>query len=165
MNKKTEKDHRVKSSHFTWKELIITYGILSVLAAGQWLIYAEYMELTVMPAEYIFGMAGYWAIVAGVFALVTYAPHLGRISCNLLHQLHKFETIFTLLLGIRKGSNKLNNISIVLFGLQFSHINAPLPIVVLFLLSTSILFTKNIYLVNSPSPKMSKHQSSILAKQ
>lgn len=65
-------DPRVKKSHFAWKEFVITYAVLSVLSAGQWMIYAEYMEFAPMPIEYIFGMTGYWAIVAGIFAWITH---------------------------------------------------------------------------------------------
>jgi signal transduction histidine kinase len=72
MKKQNKNDPRVKKSHFAWKEFLITYAVLSVLSAGQWMIYAEYMEFTTMPLEYIFGMAGYWALVSAAFAWVTH---------------------------------------------------------------------------------------------
>jgi signal transduction histidine kinase len=72
MKKEKSGDPRIKTSHFAWKEFLFTYAVLSVLSAGQWMIYAEYMEFTAMPFEYIFGMAGYWAIVAGVFVWITH---------------------------------------------------------------------------------------------
>jgi signal transduction histidine kinase len=69
--KQTPQDPRVKRRHFTWRDTVITYFILLTLATGQFLIYAEYMTFREMPPEYIFGMLGYWAIVTGVFCLVT----------------------------------------------------------------------------------------------
>jgi len=65
-------DARVRSSHFAWKEFVFTFAVLSVLSAGQWLIYAEYVDFATMPVQYILGMAGYWAIVSGVFAMLTH---------------------------------------------------------------------------------------------
>lgn len=75
MTKKTkvEMDPRVRTRHFSWKAALLTYAVLSVLSAGQWMIYAEYMDFTTMPAAYIFGMMGYWAIVSGVFTLVIHS--------------------------------------------------------------------------------------------
>jgi signal transduction histidine kinase len=70
--RKPEHDARIRTNHFSWREFLITYFVLSVLSAGQWLIYAEYMDFTTMPAEYIFGMLGYWALVAGGFSLITH---------------------------------------------------------------------------------------------
>lgn len=72
-DEKNRSDPRVKTSHFAWKEFLITYVVLSILSAGQWMIYAEYMDFTTMPIEYIFGMMGYWAIVSGVFAFLTHS--------------------------------------------------------------------------------------------
>ena len=92
--RKRPADDRIKKKRSSWKAFLVTYLILAVLSAGQWLIYAEFMGFTAMPVEllssgqwlafaermnfsavpieYFFGMAGYWAIVAGVFSLVTY---------------------------------------------------------------------------------------------
>ena len=72
MKKKEQVDNRIKKRHFSWRTFLVTFLVLSVLSAGQWLIYAEYMDFTAMPAEYIFGMVGYWALVAGAFSLVTH---------------------------------------------------------------------------------------------
>lgn len=69
--KQVEADIRVKARHFTRLEYALTYFILLTLAAGQWMIYNEYVHLGNMPLEYIFGMLGYWAIVTGVFVLIT----------------------------------------------------------------------------------------------
>lgn len=66
------RDERVKSTHFSIKGYLITYFVLLVLSAGQWLIYSEYIEFDTMPAEYIFGMLGYWALVSAVFILITH---------------------------------------------------------------------------------------------
>ncbi len=69
--KQLEKDGRVKSKHFSWKEYVLVYFVLLTLAAGQWMIYNEYVHFGSMPPEYIWGMLGYWAIVTAVFCLVT----------------------------------------------------------------------------------------------
>ena len=65
-------DERVKSTHFSAKAYFITYFVLLVLSAGQWLIYSEYIDFGTMPAEYIFGMLGYWALVTAAFTLITH---------------------------------------------------------------------------------------------
>jgi signal transduction histidine kinase len=67
--KQIEKDPRVKRRKDSWKGYILTYVILLTLAAGQFMIYAEYMSFQTMPPEYIFGMLGYWAIVTAVLIL------------------------------------------------------------------------------------------------
>jgi len=74
MKKRTERpDKRVKATHFSMKAYLITYSVLLVLSAGQWLIYAEYINFGTMPIEYIFGMLGYWAIVTASFTLITHS--------------------------------------------------------------------------------------------
>jgi len=70
--KKERHDERVKSTHFSIKAYLITYFILLVLSAGQWLIYSEYIDFGTMPIEYIFGMLGYWALVSAAFTLITH---------------------------------------------------------------------------------------------
>lgn len=69
--KKSQGDPRVKTARFSWKEYAGMYFILLSLAAGQWLIYAEYMDFTSMPFEYIMGMLGYWALVTAAFCFIT----------------------------------------------------------------------------------------------
>lgn len=69
--KRLEADARVKARHFTWMEYALTYFVLLTLSAGQWMIYNEYVPFKRMPPEFIWGMLGYWAIVTGVFCLVT----------------------------------------------------------------------------------------------
>lgn len=69
--KPVETDSRVKARHFTWYEYVLTYFILLVLAAGQWMIYNEYVYFGHMPPEYIWGMLGYWAIVTAIFCIIT----------------------------------------------------------------------------------------------
>jgi signal transduction histidine kinase len=70
VKQRDEKDERIKAKHFSWRGYLLTYLILLSLAAGQWLIYAEYMDFEQMPVEYIFGMLGYWALVtAGYLAI------------------------------------------------------------------------------------------------
>jgi signal transduction histidine kinase len=68
--KQIEADSRIKSRHFTWREVALIYFILLTLSAGQWMIYHEYVGFGNFPAEYIWGMLGYWAIVAAVFCLI-----------------------------------------------------------------------------------------------
>jgi signal transduction histidine kinase len=69
--KQIEKDDRVKARHFTWREVALTYFILLVLSAGQWMIYHEYVDFGNFPPEYIFGMLGYWLLVTAAFCIVT----------------------------------------------------------------------------------------------
>ncbi|WP_333651661.1 HAMP domain-containing sensor histidine kinase [Lacrimispora sp.] len=74
MKKNKERpDERVKSIHFSIKAYLITYFVLLVLSAGQWLIYAEYIDFGTMPIEYIFGMLGYWGLVSASFILITHS--------------------------------------------------------------------------------------------
>lgn len=70
--RREETDDRVKVNHISWREYFITYFVLLVLSAGQWMIYAEYLHLDQLPAEYIFGMLGYWALVCTAFVMVTH---------------------------------------------------------------------------------------------
>ena len=73
MRKKIEwPDERVKSTHFSIKAYLVTYFVLLVLSAGQWLIYSEYIDFGTMPGEYIFGMLGYWGLVSATFILITH---------------------------------------------------------------------------------------------
>ncbi len=69
--KRLNKDDRVKSRHFSWSGYGLTYFVLLTLSAGQGMIYAEYMDFDKMPPEYIWGMLGYWAIVSGIFCIIT----------------------------------------------------------------------------------------------
>lgn len=70
-HKNSESDKRINTKHFSVKVFILTYFILSVLTAGQALIYNSYVRADPVPVQYIFGMMGYWAIVTTIFALVT----------------------------------------------------------------------------------------------
>jgi len=70
-NKRVERDERIKTKHFSWREYAVTFTMLLVLSAGQGMIYAEYMDFDTMPPEYIFGMLGYWALVSAGFCFVT----------------------------------------------------------------------------------------------
>lgn len=71
-NNRERRDERVKSTHFSIKGYLVTYFVLLTLSAGQWLIYAEYINFGTMPIEYIFGMLGYWALVSAAFILITH---------------------------------------------------------------------------------------------
>ncbi|WP_368489046.1 ATP-binding protein [Clostridium sp. BJN0013] len=66
-----EKDNRVNTKHISARGFVLTYFILSVLAAGQAMIYSAYVYMEAVPIEYIFGMMGYWAIVTLIFCLIT----------------------------------------------------------------------------------------------
>lgn len=69
--KQIERDSRIKAGHFTWREVLVTYFVLLVLSAGQWMIYHEYVDFGNFPPEYIFGMLGYWLLVTAAFCFVT----------------------------------------------------------------------------------------------
>jgi len=69
--KNKEKDNRVNTKHISVMGFIWTYFILSVLTAGQAMIYSSYVRMESIPWNYIFGIMGYWAIVALIFCLVT----------------------------------------------------------------------------------------------
>lgn len=69
MRKKQE--NRIRSQHFSWKEFLWTFIVLSTLTAGQALIYDAYISVKNVPSQYIFGITGYWIIVALIFCLVT----------------------------------------------------------------------------------------------
>lgn len=71
MRKKQDKKVRLKSQNFSWKEFLWTFIILSILTAGQAMIYDAYIPIENVPSQYIFGIAGYWIIVAFIFCLVT----------------------------------------------------------------------------------------------
>lgn len=65
-------DIRVKRKILSWKSALITFAILLVLAAGQAMITNAFpLEYEYAPIGYIFGMIGYWAIVAAVFSIHT----------------------------------------------------------------------------------------------
>lgn len=64
-------DPRIKAKHMSWVEYSLTFFVLSVLSAGQVMILMAYIGETYMPMGFIFGMIGYWAIVAFVFNLIT----------------------------------------------------------------------------------------------
>lgn len=69
MNNK--RDMRIKSPLFSWKEFLGTFLLLSILTAGQALIYNAYLPIEFVPWHYIFGISGYWLIVSLIFCLVT----------------------------------------------------------------------------------------------
>ena len=70
--KQVEEDVRIKKKRYFWREYALTYFILLVLSAGQWMIYNEYEYFGNMPTDFIFGMLGYWALVSAVFSLITH---------------------------------------------------------------------------------------------
>ena len=80
MKKRTVRDERVKASHVSLKEYLITYFVLLTLSAGQAMIYAEYMGFDNMPPEYIFGMLGYWALVSAAFTIITHLQIRNRFD-------------------------------------------------------------------------------------
>ncbi|AIQ73635.1 HAMP domain-containing sensor histidine kinase [Paenibacillus sp. FSL R5-0636] len=71
MSKRQEQHARFKSKRFSWKEFLWTFIVLSTLTAGQALIYDAYISVERVPTQYIFGITGYWIIVAFIFCLVT----------------------------------------------------------------------------------------------
>lgn len=70
-HKNKEKDNRVNTKHIFVMGFIWTYFILSVLTAGQAMIYSSYVRAEKIPWGYIFGIMGYWAIITLIFCLVT----------------------------------------------------------------------------------------------
>lgn len=58
MRKKQDKKVRLKSQNFSWKEFLWTFIILSILTAGQAMIYDAYIPIENVPSQYIFGIAG-----------------------------------------------------------------------------------------------------------
>jgi signal transduction histidine kinase len=71
MRKIKKEKLRLKSQHFSWKEFFWTFIVLSTLTAGQALIYDAYLSVENVPPQYIFGITGYWIIVALIFCLFT----------------------------------------------------------------------------------------------
>ncbi len=70
----TEYDNRIKKKVLLWKEFLITFFILSVLSAGQAMILSAFvLDFENVPPGFIFGMVGYWAIVAAIFSIVNHA--------------------------------------------------------------------------------------------
>lgn len=86
--KQFQKDVRIKASHFTWFHFVMTYLILLVLAAGQWMVYHAYTHFSSMPPEFVWGMHGYWAIVTGIFCLVTARQKINKFD-KPMHKLSK----------------------------------------------------------------------------
>lgn len=74
MKRKAEElDLRIKKKHTNWFEYSITFFVLSVLSAGQAMIFMSFIGGEDMPIGFVLGMIGYWAIVALIFTLVTNA--------------------------------------------------------------------------------------------
>lgn len=70
--KPDEMDPRIKARHMNWLEYSITFFVLSVLSAGQAMIFMEFVRGEAnVPFGFIMGMIGYWAIVALIFNLIT----------------------------------------------------------------------------------------------
>ncbi|WP_019913796.1 HAMP domain-containing sensor histidine kinase [Paenibacillus sp. HW567] len=71
MSKLERKKTQMRSKRFSWKEFMWIYIVLSVLTAGQAMIYEAYVPARSVPTPYIFGMLGYWTIVTAIFCLIT----------------------------------------------------------------------------------------------
>lgn len=68
---KQELKTRIRSQQISWKEFLWTYIVLSILTAGQAMIYDSYIPTETVPTGYIFGISGYWIIVSLIFCFVT----------------------------------------------------------------------------------------------
>lgn len=68
-----KKDPRIKKVRNMRLAYGATYFVLLVLSAGQWMIYNEYVGFGSLPFAFIAGMLGYWAIVSGIFILLTHS--------------------------------------------------------------------------------------------
>ena len=64
-------DPRIKSRGVRGTYGLISYIILLVLAFGQWVIGARYIDFDNMPVGYIIGIFCYWALVAVAFTAFT----------------------------------------------------------------------------------------------
>lgn len=69
-HKNIEKDNRVNAKHFPVIIFILMYFTLSVVSAGQAILYSIYIRRESIAIEYILGSLGYWAIVTLIFSLV-----------------------------------------------------------------------------------------------
>lgn len=67
----TEMDPRVKRRSFSWLRFFGVFVILMSLAIGQSLILANYFDSSIIPPEMLNLLIVYWAIVAGVYSLLT----------------------------------------------------------------------------------------------
>ncbi|MDR0840696.1 MAG: HAMP domain-containing histidine kinase [Christensenellaceae bacterium] len=65
-----EKDSRIKAKRPLWRGIILTFSVLVVLSAGQYLILAEYVDLKMIPIDFALGMSGYWALVSIAFIFI-----------------------------------------------------------------------------------------------
>ncbi|WP_028401952.1 HAMP domain-containing sensor histidine kinase [Ectobacillus panaciterrae] len=70
-HKKKEKDRRINTTRFSFRQFVWTYFLLTVLTAGQAMIYSSYVHPEKVPMGYVWGICGYWVIVTLIFCLVT----------------------------------------------------------------------------------------------
>lgn len=69
--KRYDRDPRVKRRSFSWLRFLGVFAILMLLAIGQSLMLANYFDSSSIPPKMLNVMIFYWAIVAGVYSLVS----------------------------------------------------------------------------------------------
>lgn len=68
----SEDDIRINAKHYSVRQFLLIYVVLSVLTIGQAMILLATLNLHIMvPFGYVWGMLGYWAIVSLIFCLVS----------------------------------------------------------------------------------------------
>lgn len=70
-NKKSKDDPRVTRKGVTIRSFLIVFFILLLLAIGQSFIIVIYFDYTIIPPLLLGALIIYWAIVAGIFSLLT----------------------------------------------------------------------------------------------
>lgn len=74
MNKKKrdiERDARINKRHFSIKGFLWIYSALSILTAGQAIIFNAFLDIHAFPRAYILSMLAYWAIISLIFCLIS----------------------------------------------------------------------------------------------
>ena len=66
-----DRDPRIKVTGPKGRYGVISYIIILLLAFGQWLLGARYIDINSMPIGYIIGIFVYWALVATAFTVAT----------------------------------------------------------------------------------------------
>lgn len=70
-SKKQDRDPRVKRRSFSWTRFLVVFCILMMLAIGQSLMLANYLDSQIIPPEMLNLLIVYWALVAGGYSLLT----------------------------------------------------------------------------------------------
>lgn len=71
VNRKNEKDARINTSHFSIKGFLSIFIALSILTAGQAIIFNAFLDIHSFPSSYVLSMLAYWAIISLIFCLIS----------------------------------------------------------------------------------------------